>query len=75
VRSLPVGGEPTCCDDTPLRVANEVVGPDKISPLGEVLGKCTARDIHRARAGIGQRRIDAVKHRAYNEGHGMSCRR
>jgi len=70
-----MGGEATCRDDTPLRVADEVVGPDKISPLSEVLGKCTARDVHRARTGIGQRRIDAVKHRAYNEGHGMSCRR
>ena len=70
-----MGGEPTCRDDTPLRVANEVVGPDKISPLGEVLGKCTARDVHRARAGIGQRGIGAVKHRAHNEGHGMSYRR
>ena len=70
-----MGGEPTCRDDTPLRVADEVVGPDKISPLVEVLGKCTARDVHRARAGIGQRGIGAVKHRAHNEGHGMSCRR
>ncbi|OFR49416.1 hypothetical protein HMPREF2883_09555 [Actinomyces sp. HMSC075C01] len=67
-----MGGEPTCRDDTPLRVADEVVGPDKIGPLGEVLGKCTARDVHRARAGSGQRGIGAVKHRAHNEGY---CRR
>ena len=70
-----MGGEPTCRDDTPLRVADEVVGPDKISPLGEVLGKCTARDVHRARSRVGERRIDAVKRRAHNEGHSMSCRR
>ena len=73
-----MGGEPTCCDDTPLRVADEVVGPDKISPLGEVFGKCTARDVHRTRPGIGERRIDVVKYRARNERHGtdgMSCRR
>ena len=68
-------GKVTCRDDTPLRIADEVVGPDEISPLGEVFGKCTARDIYRARAGIGQRGISAVKHRAHNEGHGMSCRR
>ena len=67
-----MGGEPTCRDDTSLRVADEVVGPDKISPLGEVLGKCAARDVHRARQGIGERRIDAVKRRAHNEGY---CRR
>lgn len=73
-----MGGEATCRNDTPLCVPDEVVGPDKISPLGEVLGKCMARDVHRARLGIGERRIDVVKCRAHNEGHGtdgMSCRR
>ena len=44
-----MGGEATCRDDTPLRVADEVVGPDKISPLGEVLGKRTAREEGRRR--------------------------
>ena len=68
-------GKATCRDDTPLRIADEIVGPDEISPLGEVFGKCTARDGHRARPGSGQRGIDAVKHRAHNEGHSMSCRR
>ena len=61
-------------DDNALRVADEVVGPDKISPLGEVLGKRTARDVHRARPGTGERRVDAVKRRAHNERHGISCR-
>ena len=73
-----MGGEATCRNDTPLCVPDEVVGPDKISPLGEVLGKFTARDVHRTRLGIGERRIDVVKYRARNERHGtdgMSCRR
>ena len=71
-------GKATCRDDTPLRIADEVVGPDEISPHGEVFGKCTARDVHRTRLGIGERRIDVVKYRARNERHGtdgMSCRR